>query len=100
MPLLLDADLDEWWSVDAAAFSVIPRCRCILVGLSPLEDGACVVCVGWMEPVQPTVAAHAAWFGVLCYLAFGLPVVFPATAAIAVAAATTIWYILFVCHCF
>ena len=100
MALLLNADADWRWPVDTTAFSVIPSCRHIVVGLLPLTVGAHVVRAGWMETVRPTVATHAAWLGVLGDFAFGSSVVFFATTAIAGATATAVWYVFFVGHCF
>ena len=95
MAMLLDADADWQWPVDTTAFSVIPSCRHVVVGLLPLAGGARVVCADWMETVQPTVAAHAAWLGVLGEFAFGLSVVFFATTVTAGATATAIWFGIF-----
>ena len=99
--LLLDADVDWWWPVDATTFSVVPSCRHVVVGLTPLAGGACVVRAGWMEPVRPTVAAHAAWHGVLGGFTFGAPGVSFATAVTAGATAVAaVWNVFFDGHRF
>ncbi len=71
-----------------------------MVRLLPLAGGACVVRADWMETLQPTVAAHAVWLGVLGEFAFGLSIVFFATMATACATTTAVWYVFFVGHRF
>ena len=66
----------------------------ILVACSSWFTAAYAVCVGWMETVRPTVAAHATWLGVSGEFAFGLSVVYFATMATAGATATAVWYVL------
>ncbi len=99
MALLLDADADGWWPVDAAAFPVVPRCRNVMVRLFPQAGGTCVVLAGWMESVQRTVATHAEWIGVLDHVLLCLPS-FTLAAAAAAAASVAVCWVLFVGHCF
>jgi hypothetical protein len=87
MALLLDADADGRWPVDAAAFPVIPRCRIVVVRLFPPAGGTHVVLAGWMESVQRTVATHAARFGVLDHVPSRSPSFTQAAATIATSAA-------------
>ena len=86
--------------MDPTAFSVIPSCRRVVVGLSPLTGSARVVCASWMEPVHPAVAADAALLGVLGVFVFSSSLVSFATAATAGAAATTLRTVFFVGHSF
>ncbi len=73
MAVLLDADADGRWPVDAAAFPVVPHCQNVVVRLFPQVGGTRVVLAGWMESVRRTVATHAARFGVLDHVPSRLP---------------------------
>ncbi len=90
MALLLNADMDGRWPVDAAAFPVVPCCHNVVVRLFPQAGGTCVVLAGWMESMQRTVATHAAWFGVLDHVPLRLPSFTKAAAATATAAAASV----------
>ncbi len=71
--MLLDADADGRWPVDAATFPVVPRCGNVVVRLFPQAGGTRVVLAGWMESMQRTVATHAAQFGVLDHVPLRSP---------------------------
>ena len=104
MVLLLNADLDGWWPVDAASFPVGPHCFNVMVWPFPLTGGACVVHTGWMESVRRAVAAHTLWFVVLdCHVPFSMSSSAAAAAAAtatatAAAATATVGHVLFVGH--
>ncbi len=95
MALLLNADADWRWPVYTANFSIAPSCSCVVVGLFPRAGGACVDVTGWMEIVQPAVAAYAMRIGVLDRVTSGS---FSVPSATAAATATAVWYVLFVGH--
>jgi hypothetical protein len=100
MALLLSADADGQWPVEAAAFSVIPSCCGIVVEKSPCAGGAHVVLIGRMESLQQTVATHVVWLGVLDHFTSGSSFVLAATAAAVATAAATVWHIFLVGYCF
>jgi hypothetical protein len=97
MALLLNADMDGRWPVDAAAFPVVPCCRNVMVRLFPQAGGTCVVLAGLMESVLRTVATHAARFGVLDHVLLRFP---SSMQAAADAAFVAVCWVLYVGRCF